>query len=310
MKKWVKKINGRTIAVLMGGISAEREISLRSGVNVVSALKRAGVKTYGVDVRGWEDLVALERRRPDAVLLVLHGTGGEDGAIQGALQWMNIPYGGSDVLASALAMDKARSKELFKSLGLPTAPWALLRSPQDPLPKGLRTPVVVKPNRQGSTVGISIVRQAAELPQTIRRAFGHDTQVLVEKFCPGREITVGVLVDQALPVIEIVPKTEFYDYEAKYAPGRSEHIIPARLSTAALAKAQTLALQAHRALGCRGVSRTDFIVAQDGTMNILELNTLPGMTATSLLPDAARAAGISDEELVLRLAVDALEPRV
>lgn len=310
MRKLLKKIGRRTIAVLVGGISAEREISLRSGANVVAALKRAGVKARGVDIRGWKDLAALGRNRPDAALLVLHGTGGEDGTVQGVLEWMKIPYGGSGVLASALAMDKARSKEIFRSLKLPTAPWVLLTSPRDAVPRTPRIPVVVKPNRQGSTVGIAVVRKPTELAPAIRAAFRHDSQVLVEQFCPGREITVGVLVDQALPVIEIVPKNGFYDYESKYASGMSEHIIPARLSAAQSARAQKLALAAHRALGCRGVSRTDFIVSPGGVMNILEVNTLPGMTATSLLPDAARAAGISDEELVLRLAADALEPRV
>jgi D-alanine-D-alanine ligase len=299
----------KTVAVLMGGVSAERKISLRSGANVLAALRRAGVKAFGADIRGWKDLVALERRRPDAALLVLHGTGGEDGAIQGALEWMRIPYAGSGVLASALAMDKARSKELFRELGLPTAPWALLTSPQAPVPKTPGLPLVVKPNRQGSTVGISIVRRPAELKPAIREAFRHDSQVLLEKFCPGMEITVGVLGDETLPVIEIVPKREFYDFKAKYEPGMSEHIIPARLPGAVQARARKLALAAHRALDCRGVSRTDFIVAANGCMNILEVNTLPGMTATSLLPDAARTAGISLEELVLRLAADALEPR-
>jgi D-alanine-D-alanine ligase len=303
------KIGAKTIAVLMGGVSAEREISLRSGANVLAALQRAGVKAYGRDIRCWRDLVVLERRRPDAVLLVTHGTGGEDGAIQGALEWMRIPYGGSGVLASALAMDKARSKELFRSLGLPTAPWSLLTSPEAPVPKTPGVPLVVKPNRQGSTVGISIVRRPEHLAGAIRAAFEHDRQVLLEKFCPGTEITVGVLGDETLPVIEIVPKKEFYDFEAKYAPGMSEHIIPARLPAAVLARARKLALAAHRALDCRGVSRTDFIAAASGSLNILEVNTLPGMTATSLLPDAARVAGIPLEELVLRLAADALEPR-
>jgi D-alanine-D-alanine ligase len=262
-----------------------------------------------VDVKGWKDLVALERRRPDVALLLLHGTGGEDGAIQGALEWMQVPYTGSDILSSALAMDKARSKELFKRAGLPTAPWVLLQDPHERVPGTFTLPCVVKPNRQGSTVGISIVKQRSELAAALRLAWKHDTQVMIEKFCPGREITVGVMGERALPVVEIVPKHEFYDYESKYAPGMSEHIIPARMSASQLKEAQRLAVAAHKALGCRGVSRVDLIVGHGGRMDILEVNTLPGMTATSLLPDAARHAGIAFEELVARMVYEALEGR-
>ena len=306
---WRRRLGRKRIAVLMGGFSAEREISLRSGRMVLQALTRARVNAYGVDLRGWRQLAALPKSRPDLALLCLHGTGGEDGTVQGALEWMGIPYSGSGVLASSLAMDKARAKERFRSLGLPTPPWALLGTPADAVPARLRPPWVVKPNRQGSTVGITIVRRRNELAAAIRLAFRHDSLVLVEKFCPGREITVGVLGSAALPVLEIVPKRAFYDYVAKYSPGMSEHIVPARVPGRVRLRAQRLAVAAHRALGCRSVSRVDLIVGAGGRLDILEVNTIPGMTATSLLPDAARHVGISFEELVLRLAVEALEPR-
>lgn len=299
----------KRLAVLMGGNSAERAISLRSGQKVLEALQGLGLTAWGADVRTWQDLTALKARRPDAAVLCLHGTGGEDGSIQGALEWLGIPYTGSGILASSLAMDKARSKEIFRAQGLPTPAWALLSDPRQVLPKLPGLPVVVKPNRQGSTVGITIVRAASGLRPALRVAWRHDSQVLVEKFCPGREITVGILEEQALPVIEIVPKNGFYDYESKYTPGMSEHIIPARLPEAWQARAQKLSLAAHRSLGCRGVSRVDLIVDARGAMNILEVNTIPGMTGTSLLPDAARHAGIAFGELVMRLAVIALEGR-
>ena len=306
---WERRLAGKKIAVLMGGISAEREVSLRSGARVVAALRSLGLKPWSVDIRGWRDLVALERRRPDVAVLTLHGTGGEDGAVQGALEWMRVPYTGSGILASALAMDKARTKEIFKFAGLPTPPWVLLNRGER-VPAAFPLPCVVKPNRQGSTVGITLVRRRAQLAPALRLAWKHDTQVLVEKFCAGRELTVGVLGDQPLAVIEIVPKKEFYDYEAKYTPGMSDHIMPARISAAVTRQVQHLALAAHRALGCRGASRTDFIVSPGGRLDILEINTLPGMTGTSLLPDAGRGVGIAFEELVARMIVEAWEARV
>jgi D-alanine-D-alanine ligase len=205
-------------------------------------------------------------------------------------------------------MDKARSKEIFRFLGLPTPPWVLLASPREKVPAIFPVPCVVKPNRQGSTVGITIVRKRAQLAAALRLAWRHDSQVLVEKFCPGRELTVGVLGERPLAVIEIVPKNEFYDYEAKYTPGMSEHILPAPISPPLTREAQRLAVAAHRALGCRGASRTDFMLSRAGRLDILEVNTLPGMTATSLLPDAARGTGISFEELVARMIMEALEP--
>jgi len=306
---WKRRLAGKKIAVLMGGVSAEREISLRSGKMVCDALMRLGLKPWRVDIRGWKDLVALERRRPDVALLTLHGTGGEDGAVQGVLEWMRVPYTGSGVLASALAMDKARSKEIMNFLGLPTPAWVLLSYPQEKVPAAFPMPCVVKPNRQGSTVGITIVRKRAQLAAALALAWKHDTQVLVEKFCQGRELTIGVLGDQPLGIIEIVPKNEFYDYEAKYTPGMSEHIMPARIPAKQAARVRQLAVAAHKALGCRGASRVDFIAAPSGRLDILEVNTLPGMTATSLLPDAARGVGIVFEELLARMIVEAWERR-
>ncbi len=302
-------LEGRKLAVLMGGFSAEREISLKSGSLVLEALIRSGLTAWGADLRSWQDLEVLRQRRPDAAVICLHGPGGEDGTLQGALEWMGIPYTGSGVLASALAMDKARSKEIFRARGISTPAWCLLNSPAERLPASLKPPLVVKPNRQGSTVGISIVRSRSELGKALAEARRHDAQVLVEKFVPGQELTVGVLGGYALPVIEIIPKTAFYDFEAKYSPGMSEHIIPARISRRQQSLAQRWALAAHRALGCAGATRTDFILTPQGRLEVLELNTIPGMTATSLLPEAARHAGLSFENLVQWLVADALGSR-
>lgn len=301
------------IAVLMGGRSAEREVSLHTGEQVSHALAERGHAVTGVDAA---DLGFIERLRTgefDVVFICLHGRFGEDGTIQGLLEILGLPYVGSGVLASALAMDKIASKRIFEAIGLATPPSLSLTSMPEsvaPIIDALGEKLVVKPVGEGSSVGMSIVHGAAEVLPALELAFRHDSAVLVERFVAGAEVTVGVLGNAelvALPTLEVVPEHEFYDYESKYIPGMSRHIIPARVSETARAECQRIALEAHRALGCRGMSRSDTIVTPDGEVYLLELNTIPGMTSTSLLPDAARAGGIEFPDLCDRLVELALE---
>jgi D-alanine-D-alanine ligase len=267
-----------------------------------------GVEIHPLDVRAW----ALSGPpRPDAAFIALHGRGGEDGTIQGLLDLLGIRYTGSGVLASALAMDKAMTKRVLSANGLPT-PWdVLVRHPDLKEPDRLiRTvedgpgfPVIVKPNREGSTIGCNIVRDPAELKDAVVEALSHDITALIEQYLIGTEITVGLLGNsepRALPIIEIVARGGFYDYEAKYEPGGSEHIIPARISDLAVERAREYARRTHDLIGCRGMSRVDMIVVGDQPY-VLEINTIPGMTPTSLLPDAAKAAGIGFAELLDRI---------
>ncbi|HAN86691.1 MAG TPA: D-alanine--D-alanine ligase [Firmicutes bacterium] len=302
------------VAVLMGGSSSEREVSLKSGAQVAAALRRLGHEVMVIDPAA-NGLNALSDFNPDAVFIALHGRFGEDGCIQGALEMMGLRYTGSSVLSSAIAMDKTISKALFDMSGIPTPPYVVVSRRHDPrsaleLALGVGIPCVVKPSSQGSTVGISIVKESSALEEALKIALDHDEEALVEKFIQGTEVTVGVVGKrdpQALPVLEIVPKNEFYDWESKYTPGMSEHIIPARISEAAQEECQRLALRAHAALKCRGYSRVDMIVEPEGRVWVLEVNTLPGLTEVSLLPDAARAEGIAFDELIEILLNTALE---
>jgi len=301
-KQWFKT---RRIGVLMGGLSAEREISLKTGRAIYQSLKRQGFSVVVIDAKT-ELPAQLKRARVNFGYIALHGPGGEDGVVQGLLEWMKIPYTGSGVMASALAMDKAASKKLFEAAGLPTAKWKAIKKTDvharanPPLP----FPFVVKPASQGSAVGVTIVRSAKQWPAALRTAFRYDSTALVETFLQGPEITVGILGAQALPVIEILPQHDrpFYDFHAKYAPGGSRHILPARISKAQAAESARLSLVACAALGTRGVARVDLIVDKKRGPMLLEVNTIPGMTETSLLPEAAAAAGISFDLLVCRIA--------
>lgn len=287
------------VALLVGGSSNERPISLASGEQVHAALNKAG---YPVEVIDTQDApAALERLMGgsfDVVFIALHGKGGEDGTIQGACEMLGIPYTGSGVLASALAMDKARSKAFYRHYGLPVAASITLRHGEpytiDELVAQVGEHCVVKPVGDGSSLGMSIVHYADELPAALEKAFAAGQDVMVEAYIEGTEITVAVLGNESpepLPVIEIVPHDEFYSYEVKYSAAGADHIIPARLVPEVYERAQDYAVRAHRALGCAGMSRSDFIVNAEGIPIILETNTLPGMTETSLLPDAARHAG-------------------
>lgn len=299
----------RRVAVLYGGPSPERAVSLVSGKAVAAALRDAGYLVREIDID--RDLAERMKAEPtDVAFLALHGSPGEDGTVQGLLEYLGIPYTGSSVLASALALDKIAAREVLAAHGLPVAP-ALALTAEDSAPierrlqeAGLLFPVVVKPATVGSSLGMFIVRGAAGLAPALASAFELASRVLVEQFVAGTEVTVGILGDdhpQALPVIEIVPAGEFYTYETKYVPGKSTHLIPARLPRERYARVQALALAAHQALGCAGWSRVDLIVPDQAPPVILELNTIPGMTPTSLFPEAAKHAGIAFPELVSRL---------
>lgn len=303
------------VAVLAGGTSNERAVSLVSGEQVHRALTEAGFANELIDT---QDAVAAFDRLVnggfDVAFIALHGKGGEDGAIQGVCEILGIPYTGSGVLASALAMDKARSKALYRACGIPTAPAVEVRrnAPYDgaAIVAQVGEKCVVKPSQDGSSVGMSIVHEPAELGAAIEKALATGSDALVESFVSGTEITVAVIGNdepRALPVVEIVPHHEFYDYEVKYQENGADHVIPARLDPDLYRQAQEYAVCAHRALGCRGMSRSDFIVDPARGPVILETNTIPGMTPTSLLPDAARHAGIDFPALCATIVAYALE---
>lgn len=296
------------VAVASGGDSCEREVSLHSGRAVVEALRARGYAVSEVDVTELllgQGTVApfVGPERPDVVFLAVHGTHAEDGAIQGLFELLHIPTTGSGIQASALAMDKQRTKEILGNAGIRVPRGVLLREPDEACPIG--TPAIVKPNAQGSTVGLSFVEDSDALRGAIARAFRYDAAVIVEEWVRGMEISVPVLGDRALPPVEIAPLGGRYDFAAKYLPGQTEEIVPARLPEKTLREAEAIAVQAHRALGCEGATRTDMIVGEHGLV-VLEVNTLPGLTGTSLLPNSARAAGIAFDELVDWIVQDAV----
>jgi D-alanine-D-alanine ligase len=296
------------VAVLMGGWSAEREVSLRSGEACAKALNRLGYRVSPIDA-GRDVATALTAIRPDAALNVLHGRPGEDGTLQGMLEILGIPYSHSGVLASALAMHKVYAKAIFRAGGIPVAD-DLVASRFEAAERHLMAPpYVVKPIAEGSSVGVFIVTEdRPKPPQELYRddwPFGED--VLIERYIPGKELTCAVLGDRALDVIDIVPATAFYDYEAKYAAGGSKHVLPAQILPNVYQEVRRLTLAAHSALGCRGVSRADFRYDDRGTGKLvcLEINTQPGMTETSLVPELAAYAGITFDELVRWMVEDA-----
>jgi D-alanine-D-alanine ligase len=281
------------VAVLLGGMSSEREVSRRSGAQVVAALEKAGFEVTAVEVT--EDLGALLKAltpRPDVVFNALHGPFGEDGTIQGVLDYLGVPYTHSGLRASALAMDKSAAKAVFAAAGLPVAPHRIIDiaelADHDPLPP----PYVVKPVNEGSSVGVSIVRAGDNNREEIL-ANWHYGPAMVEQYIPGRELTVGVLEDHALTVTEILPAEKFYDYHAKYAAGGSRHVVPAQIPEVVARQAMDIALAAHKALGCRGASRADLRYDDEtGRLVLLEVNTQPGLTPTSLLPEQAAYTGM------------------
>ena len=294
------------VAVMMGGKSAEREVSLKSGAAVLSALRSSGVDAHAFDPRD-KALEALHAEGFQRVFIALHGRGGEDGSLQGALDLLAIPYTGSGVLASALAMDKWRSKLVWQAAGLPVPDFAVLEGASDfaAVEQRLGLPLFVKPANEGSSIGISKVKQAGTLKAAYDVAARYDSCVLAERYLAGGEYTVGILAGEALPVIHIVPATEFYDYEAKYLRDDTEYRIPCGLGEAREAEMREMALRAFAVLGGRGWGRMDLMLDVAGRMYCLEANTSPGMTDHSLVPMAARAAGIPFPQLVLKLLAEA-----
>lgn len=298
-----------TLALLAGGVSSEREVSLNSGAQVLKALDKEKYNVRRYDPKSDLPKLMADAGRIDAALIILHGPYGEDGTVQGLLDLLDIPYQGSGVLGSAVAMNKLVAKQLYEMAGLPVAPYVMVHGKSQLKPEAIETqlglPVVVKPIEAGSSVGMSIVRSIDALPDALTLGFGHSRSVMIEAYIDGVEVTGGVLGNdelEALPLIEIVPDEahEFFDYEAKYTTGVTQEICPARISAELTAKAQQYAMTAHKALHCRGYSRTDMIL-RDDELYVLETNTIPGMTATSLFPQAARVAGYSFGQLLDRL---------
>ncbi len=297
------------VAVMFGGTSAEREVSLKSGAAVLKALQAQGIDAHAFDPKD-QPLSALEAQAFDRVFIVLHGRGGEDGTMQGALQLHDMPYTGSGVLGSALAMDKIRCKFLFSAHGLPTAPFRVAQKGDDidyaAMLAQLNGKVMVKPANEGSSIGMSAATTAAELEQALALAFKYDDAVLVEQWINGREFTVSMLDGQALPVIEMRTPRAFYDYEAKYQSNSTEYLCPAPISAEQTASLQQSAMAAFKAVGASGWGRVDAMLDSDGQFRLLEVNTVPGMTEKSLVPMAARAAGYSFEQLVAKILEQAL----
>ncbi len=333
------------VTVLTGGTSSERDVALASAVQVIAALRSRGHEVAVVDTaRGYipqsdeaallsgvvgseppsiDRLHALERglllsglanlavvKEAEVLFLALHGGRGEDGTIQTLLEMVGVPYTGSGRLGSAMAMDKDISKRLFRAVGVQTADWVMAPASRSQVDRDFGWPVVVKPSKQGSTVGLTVVKSAKDYEAAVILAGQYDDEIMIERFVPGRELTVGVLEGRALAVGEIIPRHEIFDYECKYTPGMSQEIFPADLPGAVAAECGRLSLLAHEALKLGGYSRVDFRLTPAGELFCLEVNTLPGMTATSLMPQAARAVGIEFPELCERICRSARRTRV
>lgn len=295
------------VGVIAGGVSSEREVSLKSGQAVFNALKELGYNVVFIDATA-ELCKQIKEEKIDVAFLVLHGGWGENGAVQGMLEVMGIPYTGSGVLASALAMDKEASKKIFLYHGIPVPEFKVLFKENYQCPKDVDFfPCVVKPAQEGSSVGVSIVNEAKDLEKALQEAFKYGERVLVEKFIKGKEIHIGVLGDRPLGGVEVRPKKGFYSYEAKYTKGLTEYILPPEIDSTTYEKLKELGLKAHQALGCSGATRVDMIVDEMGNPYVLEVNTLPGMTETSLLPKIASLAGYDFKGLVEEILKTALK---
>lgn len=297
------------VAVLLGGNSAEREVSLQSGQAVLEGLRQAGIDAYPVDPRD-VSVLTLRQQGFNKVFIALHGCGGEDGTMQALLEFCHLPYTGSGVMASAIGMDKLRTKLLWQGAGLPVAPWVTLHHKEaangisntlSAQIDQLGLPLIVKPNREGSSVGMSKVTQRADLYEAIQLAFNYDHEVLVEQYLTGPEYTLGLLGDEMLPAIRIQPAGVFYDYEAKYLSDKTQYFCPAGLTEADENILCQLVYKAWQVLGCRGWGRVDVMRHSDGQFYLLEVNTAPGMTSHSLVPMAAHQAGMSFSQLVTRI---------
>lgn len=303
-----QSLKKKRVGVMMGGLSREREISLKTGRAILKALTEKGYAASPIDV-GPDIAETLIKEKIECAFLALHGRFGEDGTIQGMLELMRIPYTGSGVLASALALHKIMAKKFFLCEKIPTPLFEVFRrgeiEKESPRTIPFPLPHVVKPAREGSTIGVSIVRTEGERLLALREAAKYDEEILVEEFVRGKEITVGILEDIPLPIIEIVPKSGFYDYHSKYTKGETQYIIPARIPREKYLYAQEISRRAFQALGCSGCARVDLMTDEDGNPFVIDVNTMPGMTETSLLPQAASYAGIGFEELVERILLGA-----
>ncbi len=289
--------SGQLVGVLWGGLSAEREISRLTGEAVCAALETRGYRVHSISVEPDGAWIA-QAQKTDVVFIALHGKFGEDGAVQGVLETLGIPYTGSSVLASAIAMNKPMAKRIWQTYALPTPDWQIVEQ-GPPAEQAVRSyPVVVKPIAEGSSVGVSIVHSEAMLTPALTQAFQYDTACLVEAYIPGKEVTVGIIKEQAIGAMEVVAKGEFHSYEVKYTPGREEFLMPAPLPEVTYVQVLKLARQAHRAIGCSGYSRVDMRVSPAGEIFLIELNSLPGLTALSYLPRIAAHHGLSYEDLV------------
>ena len=305
------------VLVLMGGISTEREISLKSGTAVAKALADAGYIVETLDIKK-DNISEITKSNPDVVYLALHGKGGEDGCIQGMLEWMGIPYTGPGVTASAVCMDKVLTKRMLVQSGIPTPKSVEYKKSEcedikvlaKELVSELGLPMVLKAPCQGSSIGVVIVRDENSIADAVEEVFKYDDTLLAEQFVSGVEVSVPVIGNkdlEVLPIIEIVPVSEFYDFHSKYTPGMSQHIIPARISSEAEEKVRYFAKKAYEKTGCRGVSRIDFIIDESNNPYAIEINTIPGMTETSLVPDSAKNMGMTFPNLVDKIVKLALE---
>jgi len=306
----MQDLRQKKICVLMGGRSGERDVSLRSGQRVFDSLKSQGFNVISMDLE--DDLISsLKREKVDVVYNILHGQFGEDGTVQGLLEMAKIPYTGSKVLASALAMNKLAAKRVFQAVGVPTPRYeevdvySDIKQEVEKIKKNIPFPLVLKPTSEGSSLGVILIKNGDGFEEILAKSVAEYKDVFVEEFVAGQEVTVGIIGKnsdlQALPILELVSKNEFYDFEAKYTEGMTEFILPARLAEPIYNKTQEIALAAHKALGCYGVSRVDILVNKDGQPYVNEVNSIPGMTDRSDLPAEAAHAGISFDQLVVKI---------
>jgi D-alanine-D-alanine ligase len=297
LDNFLKLFENKKIGVLMGGLSSEREISLSTGNSVVEAMTRKGLKAFPIDV---DRNIAKALQEIDLAFIALHGTYGEDGCIQGVLEYLKIPYTGPGVAGSALAYDKLKTKEILKFHEIPTADYEVFYKNQ-PIKRSLDLPVVVKPTNQGSSFGVSIVNTEDQWEPALESAFEYSEEIIVEKFIEGRLLAIGMNGEMPMPIVHISPKSGFYDYEAKYTSGKTEYLCPANLSAHEINKCNEVSIKVFKVLRGRGLPRVDIILDDEGTPYVLEMNTIPGMTPTSLLPMAALKMGIDFDDLVLEI---------
>lgn len=291
------------IGVLMGGPSNERKISLKSGKAVCQALKSQGLDVVALDIKNTNCLPQIKRTKIKVAFIALHGAFGEDGTIQGVLETLHIPYTGSGVMASYLCLDKIASRRILKQCEIPVPEYDILHRESQKISfdrSRFRSPVVVKPSTEGSSIGVSFVNKESQFKPAISLAFRYDDAIIIEQYLEGREITVAILNERPLPIVEIVPQEKFFDFQAKYTKGKSNYLVPAKMSRKHYQRSQAVGLLAHQVLGCRGFSRVDMILTKDGPV-VLEVNSIPGLTTTSLMPLAASSVGLDFAQLCVEI---------